>query len=288
MSTLNYILASLWQYRRIHLSVAAGVVIAGAVITGALLVGDSMRGSLRGLALDGLGRIDAMVVAEHPFRVELADELIEQPGVAEYYSDAHALLMTAGVATFRSRDVERRATNLSVAGVPEAFWTLAINSPSAQQGSAGDSSGGVELSGNQIALTINLAEELQVEVGDTLLLRIPVPGSVPADSTLGDKEDASASRRLEVAAVLDEHDDKVLARFSLRPNQRAPRNAFVPLSVLQSLVDLPGRANAIAVAVDVDRATEAAPESARQDLIAALRPQLSDFGLKVEQLPTVG
>ena len=68
MSPLGYIFASLWQYRRTHLAVAAGVAVATAVITGALLVGDSVRGSLRDLVLERLGNIETVLVAEQPFR----------------------------------------------------------------------------------------------------------------------------------------------------------------------------------------------------------------------------
>ena len=38
-------------------------------------MGDSMRGSLRNLALDRLGNIDEALMADRFFRVQLADEL---------------------------------------------------------------------------------------------------------------------------------------------------------------------------------------------------------------------
>ena len=46
---------------RNSLAVALGVAIATSVIVGALLVGDSMRGSLRGLTIERLGKIDTVV-----------------------------------------------------------------------------------------------------------------------------------------------------------------------------------------------------------------------------------
>ena len=55
MSFVRLVLASLLYYWRTNLAVAAGVVAGTAVLTGALLVGDSMKGSLRHLALDRLG-----------------------------------------------------------------------------------------------------------------------------------------------------------------------------------------------------------------------------------------
>ena len=58
-----------------HLGVLAGVAVATAVLVGALVVGDSVRGSLRDLALDRLGNIDQVIVTKQPFRSELATEI---------------------------------------------------------------------------------------------------------------------------------------------------------------------------------------------------------------------
>ena len=58
---------------------ALGVAVATAVLTGALLVGDSVRGSLRDLTLQRLGRIDSALVTGHFFRA-LADELAADAG----------------------------------------------------------------------------------------------------------------------------------------------------------------------------------------------------------------
>ena len=54
---------------------ACGVAVGTAVLAGALLVGDSMRGSLRHLTLDRLGRIDEAMVTSHFFRAALAEEV---------------------------------------------------------------------------------------------------------------------------------------------------------------------------------------------------------------------
>ncbi|HMO86034.1 MAG TPA: hypothetical protein PKC18_14055, partial [Lacipirellulaceae bacterium] len=66
MTPWRYVLASLRQHRSIYRAVAAGVALTAMVITGALLVGDSVRGSLLTLALRSLGRIDSLLIAEHP------------------------------------------------------------------------------------------------------------------------------------------------------------------------------------------------------------------------------
>src|SRR5690606_39249499 len=136
---------SLRQFRRIHLAVAAGVAVATAVITGALLVGDSMRGSLRDLALGSLGRIDEVVIAEHPFRQQSLLPADAKVGSA-------ALLLTQGSALFRAADGDvRRAAQLHVLGVDAAFWNLATPpiAPPIERG-------------NQIAHARDVADELGV------------------------------------------------------------------------------------------------------------------------------
>jgi ABC-type antimicrobial peptide transport system permease subunit len=84
---------------------------------------------------------------------------------------------------------------------------------------------------------------------------------------------------LKVAAVLPAEG---LARFSLMPSQHPPRNVFLPLATLQRLLDKPGMANAILVAADPQ--TRPVNDAAQQALKQAFRPQLEDFGLRVEHM----
>jgi len=248
MTSLRYLLASLWHYRRVHLAVAAGVAVATAVITGALLVGDSVRGSLRGLVLERLGRIDQVLVAERSFRAALAEEL----GCAEV---APLLLVPGTLATTGGVHL-RRATQLSVIGHTNAFWQLDNYAPPAP------------LTGNQVALSRSIASELGVAVGDEVLLRVPLTKNMSAESVLGEKADTTTSRRLEVAAVLP---DEGLARFSLRPSQQPPRNVFLPLATLQKLLKLAGRANAVAIVGEK----------------IALKPTLEDYRVVVDAINRV-
>ena len=250
MTSLRYILASLWHYRRVHLAVAAGVAVATAVITGALLVGDSVRGSLRGLVQERLGRIDQVLVAEQPFRAALAAEL----GCEE----VAPLLLVPGTLATTDGEHLRRATQLSILGHTEAFWQLGSDASK-------DADRPAPLTGNQVALSRSIAAELGVTVGDEVLLRVPLAGSMPADSVLGEKADTTTSRRLEVVAVLP---DKGLAQFSLRPSQQPPRNVFLPLATLQKLLGVAGRANAVAI---VGGEVE-------------LQPELEDFGISVSAI----
>src|SRR3954469_11175632 len=215
MNAWRFILSSLRHYRRIHLAVALGVAVATAVLVGALLVGDSVRGSLRDLTLERLGRIESAVVAVHPFRAELVNELASDASFRENFSGAQPAILANGTLESGSGKDVRRATSISVVGSGPEFWVLGEGGPTAP------------LADGDAAITQALADELGVKVGESILLRVPVAGAIPADSPLGAKqvEKTSKSRRVRVAAVLAANG---LARFGVMPSQQLPRNFFVP------------------------------------------------------------
>src|SRR5438132_9108757 len=75
MTGFRLIWAALSHHWRTHAAVALGVAAATAVLTGALLIGDSVRGSLRHLVLDRLGKIDQLLVVDRFFRQRMAADL---------------------------------------------------------------------------------------------------------------------------------------------------------------------------------------------------------------------
>ncbi len=267
MTSARFITASLRHYRRIHVAVALGVAVATAVLTGALLVGDSVRGSLRDLTLQRLGRIDSALVTGHMFRATLADELAADAGFQQHFAAAEPAILMSGTLQSGSGRGTRRATSISVIGCRTTFWSLGQGGPQKP------------LAENVIALTEPLARELRVGVGGEVLLRVPIAGAIPADSPLGEKSDTALARRLKVVAVLA---PEGLARFGLVPSQHLPRNVFVPLATMQKLLDKPDQANAILAATD--RQLPAASELAHRALDGALRPKLVDFGLRIEPI----
>jgi len=263
MTPLRYIFASLYHHRRVQLAVAAGVVVATAVITGALVVGDSVRGSLRVLTLERLGRIEVMLVAAHPFRTTLAEEIVG--------ADVAPMVITRG--TLKTTDVGRArlASNVSVVGCTDKFWQLGSGGPE------------TPLTDREIAITAPLATELKANVGDELLLRLPTEGGLPGDSSLGNKQDSTVARRFRIATILPAEG---LARYSLQPTQRLPRNVFLPRAALQNLLEWQGKSNALAIAPIEDRTTSSREfwDTIRSSL---LEPTVADLGLVVTPI-TVG
>src|SRR4029079_15741888 len=81
---------------RSNCAVALGVMAATAVLTGALVVGDSVRGSLRHLAIESLGQIDSALVSTHFFHAGLADEVASVPRFQSEFAAALPAILLQG------------------------------------------------------------------------------------------------------------------------------------------------------------------------------------------------
>ncbi|MDZ7620431.1 MAG: hypothetical protein U1E05_25795, partial [Patescibacteria group bacterium] len=285
MSPTRLVLASLAHYWRAHVAVAAGVAVAAAVLTGALLVGDSMRGSLRHLVLDRLGRIDYLLLADRFFHEELSDELADAAGFYESFDAAVPAILLKASLENADADELARVNDVNLIGCDVRFWRLGHGTPAVLPGP------------RQITINRAAADALSVAVGDAILLRLPQPGDIPAESTLGRRHETVRTARLEVAAIVE---NEGLGRFGLEPTQHLPRNAYLPLDWLAERLDRPEQVNAILVAgggkpsaLPAGNATESAggatesaggtPESAADRLQSLLEPTLADFGLQLER-----
>jgi putative ABC transport system permease protein len=258
----QFVADSLRYHWRTMAAVALAVMAASAVLTGALLVGDSMRGSLRHLLLDQLGRIDEVLVTDRFFRAELAAEIANCGDFDARFSRAVPAIYVQG--TLDNPNSNLRAAQVSVIGALADFWTLGRGGPKAAPAAG------------EIVLNAPLAEEIGAGVGDEVLLRIGGASQIPADSALGRKTETVRNRRLRVSAVIAAEG---LGRFALNPSQQIPLDAFVATETLQSALEQPGKVNAIFVSGHGDTPPTAADDKA---LAACLRPKLADYGLQIE------
>jgi len=214
-------------YWRTHLGVVLGIAVSTAILVGALVVGDSVRHSLKSLALSRLGKVHlAMVPQNRYFRAKLADDL----KIALEAKTAPVLTLQ-GIAA--NSDGTARANRVQVLGVDERFWDLGIS----KQIFAGSSN-------DEVFLNERLAEKLAVRKGEEILLRLEKPSLLPRDAPLSTDDDSSIAMRLNVSGIVS---DSNFGRFSLQANQIAPFNAFVPLVWLQNKVALSNRANMLLV-----------------------------------------
>ena len=119
--TLSRLIRASVRYSwRVSGSVALGVATATAVIVGALLVGDSMRGSLRGLTIERLGKTQSAVFPGGFFEVDgLTDEKLNP-----------IALMLFENGTVEIRDEEgsiRRAGSVQIVACDNDFWRLDVS-----------------------------------------------------------------------------------------------------------------------------------------------------------------
>lgn len=272
-------LRGLIHHWRLHAAVAAAVAVCAAVLTGALLVGDSVRGSLRDLTLDRLGRIDHALTADRFFPDSLAARIAAG---ADGVDIASAVLLRGSM---EHADSGARATRVGVLGVEAGFFDLWRESPVSETFAAGAGSGVGQLDLSRrpgqvfpsVALNESLAGELGAAPGDQVLLRFQLGSAIPRDTLLGDRESTEVvgTLRAEVVEVIP---DRGAGRFELNPHQTFPRNAFVDRSALQAALEQQERVNALLLALDED-----APAPVVEDAV-----ELADLGLTVKALEDQG
>jgi ABC-type lipoprotein release transport system permease subunit len=263
---------SLRHHGRLHLAVAAGVALAVAVLSGALAVGDSVRASLRTLALTRLGAATHALQSSAYVRMALAEELSADPDVAAHFGPlAPALALEAAVT---HADSGRRAAPIMLFGVEARFFGL--------HGQAAPAA----FEGRTVAVGAGLAAELGAQPGDALVLRVAAPEDIPASSLYG-RKDPGRSLRVTLGATLPA---EALGEFGLRPQAGAARVLFMPLLTLQRLLARPGQVNLLLARArqpDDARATAQLDAAVRrlariEDLGVRLRPAQHGTGLMLE------
>jgi len=261
MNPRTLVMAGLRHYWRTNLAVIAGVATAVAVLAGALLVGDSVRGSLRDLVLQRLGRTDRVVVATTFFREALADDLRGNSAFAAAYDGITPLIVMQGLVTEQGSG--RRASRVQVYGVDDRFWRF--HHVESRSGPAA----------RDALLSSALAADIGAGEGATVLVRVERPSAIPTESLHGRKEDPGRTIRLTVRAIVSPDQ---LGDFSIQPQQGAVRAVFVSLSRLQQDLEQRHLVNAMLIA-DRDGLTG--------DPLAALLKQhalLEDYGLSLHSL----
>src|SRR5919109_4371093 len=111
MNRLSLVARSATYHWRTNIAVVLGVAAAASVLAGALVVGDSVRGSLRDIAVGRLGRTDLAVISTGFFRDRLADDLKLATSVGE----AAPMIVARGFVTHEPS--RRRASDVLVYGV---------------------------------------------------------------------------------------------------------------------------------------------------------------------------
>lgn len=259
MQTTRLLKRSLTYYWQTNLVVVLGVAIAVSVLAGALLIGESVRGSLRDLSSQRLGKTDDLISSTGFFRDQLAIDLTNGIGATV------PLIALKGVVVHELS--KRRAADVKIYGVDARFWEF-------------NGVTGIATPQNRsVWVSPSLASELGSGPGDSLLLRLEKPSDIPIESLHGRKEDTGRTIRLNIVNALPAES---LGEFSLQPQHGAVHAVFVSLSFLQKELEQEGKVNTILVA----RRAGTDPAN-RQKAIAELlktSTNLEDLGLNVRSL----
>jgi ABC-type lipoprotein release transport system permease subunit len=255
MTRKSLLINNLRHYWRANLAVVLGVAVAVSVLSGALLVGASVRGSLRDILLERIGKTEYVVSGQNFFRAQLAADI-------QATQQFNAVPLIALTGTIENAQSQRRGAGVLVYGVDERFWQFHGKEFAAPQG-------------REILLSEALARELQPQAGETLLLRVEKPSAIPVESLHGRKDDLGKTLRLDFRGVTPAN---AMGDFSLRPTQAAARAVFVPLSLLQKELEQAGRVNALLIA--------GGRQPAAGSLNALIKEKftLEDVGVKIRPL----
>lgn len=240
-----------------HLGVLLGTALCTAILVGALTVGDSVRYSLQSMTRARLGKTEyALSAGDRFFRSALAADLAN-----DLKTDVVSLIQARGIAINPAN--QQRVNAIQVNGIDPSFWTLWDRDPSS-----------FHLSDNEAIVNQRLAERLGLNIGDELLIRVEKIDQIPQDVPLVSNTETSVSFRLIIKAIAS---DYTYGRFSLRSNQIAPFNLFMPLSRLTDALNMADRTNTLLVADNPQQ------ESSLNGVQSAFRDQwtLSDAGLEL-------
>ncbi len=200
---------------------------------------------MRDITLDRLGNIHHAVIAEKFFDPKMVN-----------VPDSHPAIILNGTVNVPS--TQSRASKVNVIGVEKTFFNLWDNSTPNWRNAQ-----------NQVfpnvILNDYLKRELNVEVGDTIIVRIPNTGQIHPEFLLGktDPDDVVDSLRVVISDIITSEQG---GRFNLNPHQSLPLNVYLSLNVIQDKLGQQDKVNAVF--------TTPTPNIETQDLI-----QLNTEGL---------
>jgi len=265
------------HHRQSHLAVVLATAVVTAVLTGALLMGDSVRGSLRDLAINRLGDVDLALVSPRFFREDLARDLAGQDGFSALFRQVIPAIDLDGAATHA--DSGRLAARVKVMGVDGRFLDLVgagFTLPPREQGKLPPA-----------VINASLAAELGARVGDDLMVSFTRFDVIPRDTLLGRRapEEVAGRLRLTVAGVIA---DTGAGRFGLTPHQGTPLNLFMDLEELQRRLERPLMANSLYLSgresgADLGDETQAAAATVTAEGLLRAALTLSDVDLELHR-----
>ncbi len=263
MSAWNLVLRSLFYYGRLNVALVVGVALTAAILSGSLVVGDSVKESLR---RNAKARIEGITLAvlggDRFFGQDLAARL-------ESYPELEAVVapVIQALGTVATPDGNQRSNGVQVVAVEDRFWALCEGGNPIPEAARG---------GDWLAVNEALAKRLGVKVGDTVVVRLEIPGELSKDAPLSGEADETITLRKKIDALVPRQS---LGRYSLKAEQVPSSNVFVSLAFLQQQLEKTGRVNALLVG---GSGREPLPETLERALAEAW--QLEDASLTLRKV----
>lgn len=227
LSPIRLAAAGVRHFARTHVATGFALAVLTAAMTGALLVGDSVRTSLYDAAVSRLGPYDYALTPNRFFHSDLVDGFSRRTA-SHFSGTAVGVIQLAG--GVNHAESGRRAGSVQAWGVPQSFLLQLSLNPIP--------------SGRTVVLNDVLAREIDANVGDDVLLRVRKPADISEETLLGRRDEMTATLRVTVAAIVSARD---LGAFGLSPGEFQPRNAFVPLEMLQRAIGQVERVNTLLI-----------------------------------------
>ena len=218
---------TLRHYWQVHLTVALCTAVATGVLAGALIVGDSMRGSLQNITLERLGSIQHAIIADHFFENTIAIPYIESDLVASQ-NTVPAIMLNGSVTAVGS---DHRASNVNIYGVKKHFFNLWEKQRVPTFTDSPDNPG------LDIVINETLQNELNVKIGDSIIVSFPQAFEIHPEFLLGKRDETASIKRLRVV-ISDIIPTEDAGRFSLHAHQSLPMNAYIALPSLQKTLSI--------------------------------------------------
>ncbi|WP_430816338.1 FtsX-like permease family protein [Carboxylicivirga sp. RSCT41] len=207
MKTSELIKKNIGFFARYFKLVGLAVLISVAVIAGSLVTGDSVRSSLLNQVSERLGDTETVIFANNSY---LEASFTQDP---VFNSSARGILISNGF-------IARNGTL-----IPVMVWGV----------------DDLNLDKGQALINPALADEVKVNLDESLVLRLPASGLVPSGS-LFVTDTYTTSLRLEYKGILETESG---GNISLLNEQRLPLNIFVNRHELARTMEVPGKVNLI-------------------------------------------
>jgi ABC-type lipoprotein release transport system permease subunit len=230
-----------------------------AVITGSFLTGASVRKSLRDNSLEHLGNTGVLISSGMRY---FSPGLVRKMSQMKKFDCAGLLELKGSVTGFLN---QKSFNNINIYAVNEDFPDFQNSKITPRNG--------------EVIINNHLSEQLQVKVGDDIIIRFRKITGIPPDAPFAETKEEESSLVLKIGSVLSAKDK---GDFSLSISQITPSNVFISISDLKNLYGKEPGFNRLIL----DRNTGLKINEISELLKEVIEP--SDLGLTIRQVKATG